>query len=116
MEALNRPWTFLNILCDAEGETDVWIRLAHYITAADTKVLWRVDSGRVWEGDFVMRPEGPGALYAPDAVSFARAFVGGNQLAFAYFPPGEGRTDLFFDLTGAAAPVTHVADTCGWNP
>lgn len=111
-------WVRLSVRCE-QGETFLWFLPGESITDDDTKVLWRVDRGRTWEGDFLRLSQYPDALYAPDPISFARSLIGGEQLALGYFPVvdlvGKTRVVHYFSLAGADAAISQVANACGWK-
>ncbi len=54
------------------------------------------------------------ALFAPDAVAFARRLANTHILRFEFTPVEEPGKTVVFDVSGLEAKMQRVSDTCSW--
>lgn len=55
------------------------------------------------------------AVFAPDAITFARKLANAKTLLFEFTPYLEGTRTVRFDVTNLGAKLKKVSDTCNWE-
>lgn len=54
------------------------------------------------------------ALFAPNAIAFARQLAGADKLFFAFIPFNANPATIEFDVSGLAQLLSQVGDACNW--
>ncbi len=102
-----------------ERSTDVYVSIGvsvqsayGAIDASDVRV--RLDSARVEEQRWDESTDNQ-ALFAPNAIRFARRLVKAQKLTFQFTPFNSSPAIVTFDLAGADTLIPKVATLCGWR-
>lgn len=107
-----RGWLFVRC---KENETDVAVSVDTFISTQEQRVQFRLDDAKPQTSTWNVSTNYK-ALFARDAIAFARKLARSEQLVFRFTPHGDNAAEFTFDVRGLGDVLPEIAKACGWRP